>query len=105
MRLASVQVIPYALPFAEPYVTARGTLRRREMVLLKLRDEEGRYGLGEAVPLALRGGATLAQVAEELDGLDRGNVLAAAVERGNVGEAARLPPELELSAPARCAAL
>jgi o-succinylbenzoate synthase len=105
MRLASVEVIPYSLPFAEPYVTARGTLARRETVLLRLRDEEGHAGLGEAVPLALRGGATLAQVAEELDGLDRGNVLSAAVERGNVGEAARLPPELEISAPARCAAL
>src|SRR6478672_3468269 len=105
MRLASVEVIPYSLPFAEPYVTARGTLSRREMLLLRLRDEDGHAGLGEAVPLALRGGATLAQVAEELDGLDRGNVLSAAVERGNVGEAARLPPELEISAPARCAAM
>src|SRR5262249_32175284 len=37
--------------------------------------------------------------------LDRGNVLAAAVERGNVGEGARLPTDLELSPPARCAAL
>ena len=27
MRLASVEVIPYALPFREPYVTARGTAR------------------------------------------------------------------------------
>ena len=59
MRLASVEVIPYALPFREPYVTARGSLDRREMVLLRLRTDEGLVGLGEAVPLSLRGGATI----------------------------------------------
>jgi muconate cycloisomerase len=105
MRLASIEVIPYALPFREPYVTARGTLTRREMVLLRLRDEDGLVGLGEAVPLALRGGASIDQVVEELEGLVRGSVLASAVEMGNVGEAARLPPSLELAAPTRCAAL
>jgi L-Ala-D/L-Glu epimerase len=68
VRLRSVEVIPYALPFREPYVTARGVLRRREMVLLRLRDEDGVVGLGEAVPLSLRGGATLAEVVRELEG-------------------------------------
>jgi L-alanine-DL-glutamate epimerase-like enolase superfamily enzyme len=67
VRLASVEVIPYALPFKEPYVTALGVLQRREMVLLRLRDEDGVVGLGEAVPLSLRGGATLAQVVAELE--------------------------------------
>ena len=56
MRLSSVEVIPYALPFKEPYVTARGVLGQREMVLLRVRDEDGVVGMGEAVPLALRGG-------------------------------------------------
>lgn len=105
MPLASAEVIPYALPFREPYVTARGTLERREMALLRLRDSDGLLGLGEAVPLSLRGGSGLPEVVEELEGLVRGSVLAAAVEMGNVGEAARLPPKLEVSAPARCAAL
>jgi L-alanine-DL-glutamate epimerase-like enolase superfamily enzyme len=68
VQLASVEVIPYALPFKEPYVTARGALRRREMVLLRLRDEDGILGLGEAVPLSLRGGVTLAKVVRELEG-------------------------------------
>lgn len=85
MRLRSVEVIPYALPFKEPYVTARGTLQRREMVLLRLRDEDGVTGLGEAVPLALRGGATLEEVVRELEGW------------GDHREAEGL------SAPARCA--
>jgi L-alanine-DL-glutamate epimerase-like enolase superfamily enzyme len=68
MTIASVEVIPYALPFKEPYVTARGALTRREMVLLRIRDEDGVEGLGEAVPLSLRGGASLAQVVDELRG-------------------------------------
>jgi L-alanine-DL-glutamate epimerase-like enolase superfamily enzyme len=67
VRFASVEVIPYALPFKEPYVTARGALDRREMVLLRVRDEDGVVGLGEAVPLSLRGGVGLTEVVAELE--------------------------------------
>ncbi len=70
MKPASIEVIPYALPFREPYVTARGTLGRREMVLLRVRDGDGAEGLGEAVPLSLRGGASLETVAGELHSWD-----------------------------------
>ena len=96
MRLASVEVVPYALPFKEPYVTARGTLTRREMVLLRLRTDEGLVGLGEAVPLSLRGGVTIKTVAAELEALGD-------LER--VDEAILAGDALGLSAPARCAAL
>jgi L-Ala-D/L-Glu epimerase len=85
VQLASVEVIPYALPFREPYVTARGVLQRREMVLLRVRDEDGVTGLGEAVPLSLRGGTTLAQVVRELE------------------RWAETQEDEGLSAPARCA--
>jgi o-succinylbenzoate synthase len=64
--IASAEVIPYALPFREPYVTARGTLTEREIVLLRIRDEDGVEGLGEGVPLSLRGGVPLPQVVAEL---------------------------------------
>ena len=73
----SVEVIPYALPFKEPYVTARGTLTRREMVLLRIRDEDGVEGLGEAVPLSLRGGVTIETVVRELEALARAAMLEA----------------------------
>jgi L-alanine-DL-glutamate epimerase-like enolase superfamily enzyme len=66
MRVAEVEVIPYALRFAEPYVSARGRLDRREMALVRLRTDAGVEGLGEAVPLTLRGGAPLAAVVAEL---------------------------------------
>jgi L-alanine-DL-glutamate epimerase-like enolase superfamily enzyme len=96
MKIASLEVVPYALRFREPYVTARGVLERREMALLRLRNEEGLEGLGEAVPLSLRGGATLARVVGELEALAERDGLDEAALRGRAGG---------LSAPARCAAL
>jgi len=96
VRIASVEVIPYALPFRTPYVTARGQLERREMVLLRLRSEDGLVGLGEAVPLSLRGGTGLARVVEELEGLGG---------RGSLDEATLRGDAIGLSSPARCAAL
>lgn len=96
MRLASVEVIPYALPFEDPYVTARGRLEQREMVLLRLHSDDGLVGLGEAVPLSLRGGAPMAQVVAELEGLS---------SRDEVDEETLGSDALALSAPARCAAL
>jgi L-alanine-DL-glutamate epimerase-like enolase superfamily enzyme len=90
VQIASVEVTPYALPFKEPYVTARGTLHEREMVLLRLRDQDGFVGLGEAVPLSLRGGAGLKTVVRELEELGR--------------EVRHRSAEMPgLSAPARCA--
>jgi L-Ala-D/L-Glu epimerase len=96
MRLASVEVIPYALPFRDPYVTARGRLEQREMVLLRLRSDDGLVGLGEAVPLSLRGGAPMAQIVAELEGL---------TGRDEVDEETLASGAPALSAPARCAAL
>jgi len=75
MPISAREVIPYALPFREPYVTARGQLERREMVLLRIRDEDGIVGLGEAVPLSLRGGAALGQVVGELEGVASSGLL------------------------------
>ena len=67
MPAASLEVVPFALPFREPYVSARGRLERREMALLRIRDASGAEGFGEAVPLSLRGGATLARIVRELE--------------------------------------
>ena len=97
MRLASVEVIPYALPFREPYVTARGRLDRREMVLLRLRDDDGldRAGRSGAALAARRrdagaGGRASWSCSPSCDELDEASL------RGGVAD---------LSAPARCAAL
>ncbi|HEX7244645.1 MAG TPA: mandelate racemase/muconate lactonizing enzyme family protein [Solirubrobacterales bacterium] len=96
MKIASLEVIPYALPFRKPYVTARGRLDRREMVLLRLRSEDGLVGLGEAVPLSLRGGASLSRVVSELEALGG---------RGALDEGVLRDGATTFSPPARCAAL
>ena len=96
MRIASLEVVPYALPLREPYVTAAGTLTQREMVLLRVRSDDGLEGLGEAVPLSLRGATTIARVVEELKGLGALDELDEATLRGQARS---------LSPPARCAAL
>lgn len=96
MRIASLEVVPYALPFSQPYATAAGVLARREMVLLRLKDEDGVEGLGEAVPLSLRGGASLARVVGDLEGLGEMEALDEALLRDRT---------TGLCAPARCAAL
>lgn len=72
MRVASTEVVPFALPFREPYITSRGTLQRREMILLRVRDPDGIEGLGEAVPLSLRGGPGIEAVVAELRDWDGG---------------------------------
>jgi O-succinylbenzoate synthase len=105
--LHSAEAIPYALPFREPYVTARGALTRREMVLLRLRNQNGLVGLGEAVPLSLRGGASLAEVVRELEELVAGDVLPNYFAHGSfeVFSMEEIDPRLALSAPSWCALL
>jgi L-alanine-DL-glutamate epimerase-like enolase superfamily enzyme len=88
---ASVEVIPYALPFRRTYRTSTGEIDQREMVLLRLTATDGFVGLGEAVPLSLRGGAALATVVKDL------RDWAAATETG------REEPTDPMTAPARCA--
>jgi muconate cycloisomerase len=103
VKLVAVEVVPYALPFRHPYVTAAGSLEQREMVLLRLRDEDGIVGLGEAVPLTLRGGVGLAEVDAELRRL-ADDVLFASEPRDERDFLASAIV-LRLSSPARCAVL
>jgi L-Ala-D/L-Glu epimerase len=84
MEIAAIETVPYALPFREPYVTARGSLDRREMLLLRIRTDDGVEGLGEAVPLALRGGDSIERIQRglrrcyrRLRRLDPGGLIAA----------------------------
>ncbi len=71
MQITEVELVPFALPFAQPYTTARGTIERREMLLVRLVTDEGLTGLGESVPLALRGGETVVEVARAIDKVSR----------------------------------
>ena len=66
MKITAVDLIPFALPFKRPYVTASGRLERREMLLVRLETDSGLEGLGEAVPLSLRGGIDIDGIARRL---------------------------------------
>jgi len=48
MRIVKADMAPYALPFEEPLRTSRGTATHRHGWLLKLEDDEGRIGWGDA---------------------------------------------------------
>jgi L-Ala-D/L-Glu epimerase len=65
MRLEELEVIRYSLPFREPYVTARGELHERRLVLVRIRGE-GLEGLGETAALSLRGGPGIEQIEREV---------------------------------------
>jgi muconate cycloisomerase len=73
-RIEAFEVVPFSLRFREPYVTARGRLEERQLALLRLRAD-GAEGVGEAAPLALRGGPALALIVEELDALWRPHLM------------------------------
>ena len=66
MRIVRLEVTPIALPFRERYRTASGELDARSMAIVRLHTDSDIVGLGEAVPLSLRGGASLPQVVSEL---------------------------------------
>jgi L-alanine-DL-glutamate epimerase-like enolase superfamily enzyme len=63
--LEEIEVIPYSLPFREPYVTARGEIHERDLILIRIRGE-GLEGLGETAALSLRGGIGIDSIAAEI---------------------------------------
>jgi L-Ala-D/L-Glu epimerase len=101
MRVGDVEAVPYALPFREPYVTARGRLERREMVLVRIRTDEGVEGLGEAVAMSLRGGTGAGPIAREITDLVAPGW--AGIEIGDEPAGAVPATPTEISAPARAA--
>jgi L-alanine-DL-glutamate epimerase-like enolase superfamily enzyme len=65
MQLEELEVVPYSLPFRDPYVTARGELRERKLILVRIRGE-GLEGLGETAALSLRGGVSIDGIVGEI---------------------------------------
>jgi o-succinylbenzoate synthase len=61
VKLATLTFTPYALPFRQPFQTARERLEVRRGFLVRVRDREGRVGLGEAAPIAGFGMESLAE--------------------------------------------
>jgi L-alanine-DL-glutamate epimerase-like enolase superfamily enzyme len=65
VRLEDIEVIPYSLPFRDPYITARGELHERRLILVRIRGE-GLEGWGETAALSLRGGIGIDRIAAEI---------------------------------------
>jgi len=55
-----------SIPLKQPFATAGGVVAARELVLLRLEDEDGALGYGEAAPLESYDGVSIEQVAAAL---------------------------------------
>jgi len=52
IRIREVRVVPYALPFRQPFRTAHETVAVRRGLAVWVADDQGRWGVGESAPLA-----------------------------------------------------
>ena len=59
-----------SIPFREPFATSGGVVAERELLLLRLEDEDGAVGHGEAAPFEPYDGVSLDSVADALRGVD-----------------------------------
>ncbi len=57
-----------SIPLREPFATANGLITARELVLLRLEDDDGAVGFGEAAPLPSYDGVSIDDVAAALLG-------------------------------------
>lgn len=106
VRLDHLEVIPYSLPFRDPYVTARGEIHERRLILIRIRAE-GLEGLGETAALSLRGGADIGTIATEIrercwpalqdGGLDPGRVWSAIARCRNRGASAEAVAAVDIA--------
>src|SRR5205085_10037192 len=55
-----------SLPFREPFVTSAGVVPSRELLLLRIEDDDGAVGYGEAAPFEPYDGIPLEAVADAL---------------------------------------
>ena len=62
-----VRVATVVLTFADPMQTAFGVLRKRELLLMRLRDGDGAVGWCEAAPLEAYDGVSPAKVRAAFD--------------------------------------
>ncbi|HKP90862.1 MAG TPA: hypothetical protein VJT75_12925, partial [Thermoleophilaceae bacterium] len=55
-----------SIPFREPFVTAGGVVAARDLLLLRLEDDDGAVGFGEAAPFEAYDGVSIDAVADAL---------------------------------------
>ncbi|MEM6732581.1 MAG: enolase C-terminal domain-like protein [Myxococcota bacterium] len=69
MTLVAVEAIPYRLPTRRPVRFANGEVHQAEHVLVRLRTDDGRVGIGEASPRSMTYGDTAVGVAHAVRAL------------------------------------
>jgi L-Ala-D/L-Glu epimerase len=99
VRLEQLDVIPYSLPFRDPYITSRGELHERKLILVRIRGE-GLEGWGETAALSLRGGAGIDQIAAEIRGRCWPGLLEGEIDPGRIWSAIARCRNRGASAPA-----
>jgi len=55
-----------SIPFREPFTTAAGAVKARDLVVLRVEEPDGAFGYGEAAPFEPYDGVSLADVADVL---------------------------------------
>jgi L-Ala-D/L-Glu epimerase len=65
--MKKLELEPFSLRLRSPVRAAWGTLERRELLRVRLRDTGNDFGVGEAAPLEAYDGVSLADVREELE--------------------------------------
>lgn len=101
MIVERVETVRYALPFLDPYETARGVITEREMLLLLLHTDSGEIAMGEAVPMSLRGDKPIEEVEKRLADAAMRIVGIDVEPPGDDPLSYAIPTLLELSAPRR----
>ena len=69
-----------SIPLKEPFVTAGGVVSARELVLLRIEDDDGVVGYGEAAPLEPYDGVAIEEVVQALRNGSEGPPQARAAE-------------------------
>jgi len=64
----SKRLLWLSIPFREPFVTAAGTVRARDLILVRLDEDDGTVAFGEAAPFEPYDGVTIAAVARGFHG-------------------------------------
>lgn len=59
-------VLRLAIPLRQPFVTSQGVLAERELVVIRLEDDDGTTGFGEAAPLEAYDGVSIDEVIDSL---------------------------------------
>lgn len=67
MRIVDAVLTPYRLPFATPWRSAAGLWHERRGWLIRITDQSGRCGYGDAAPLPASGTETLSEAKPWLD--------------------------------------